>query len=100
MSARHRFADDRGPLRGRLEEIISDRRSPLAELLRREAIGEMIREHSLQNDLSGPLWLLLVLGLWLEQHPDVSFSPRESRVAAPHFVRRQQRQRREAAAVG
>jgi len=89
-----------GPLRERLEEIVSDRRSRLLELLRGEAIGEMMREHSLQTDLSGPLWLLLVLGLWLEQHPDVSFSPRESCVAAPHFVRRQQRQQREAAAVG
>ncbi len=90
-----------GPLRERLEEIVSDRQSRLIELLRGEAIGEMMREHSLRNDLSGPLWLLLVLGLWLEQHPDVSFSPRESRVAAPHFVRRrQQRQRSRAAAVG
>lgn len=84
-----------GPLRARLEEIVSDRRSRLVKLLRGEAIGEMIREHSPQNDRSGPLWLLLVLGLWLEQHPDVTFSSPESCLATPHFLQHQQQHRQQ-----
>lgn len=87
-----------GPLRRRLEELVSERQSPLVELLRGEAIVEMMHEHSPRNDRSGPLWLLLVLGLWLEQHPDVSFTPDESRAAAPHDLKR--RRQREKLAIG
>ncbi len=89
-----------GPLRQRLEEIVSDRQSRLVELFRGESVFSMMREHGPRNDLSGPLWLLLVLGLWLEQHPDVAFAPSEPRAAAPRFVPPQRRRRKQAAAVG
>lgn len=89
-----------GPLRQRLEEIVSDRQSRLVELLRGETIVEMMHEHSLRNDLSGPLWLLLVLGLWLEQHPDVSFAADASRAAAPHYLKRRRQREKQAIGVG
>jgi hypothetical protein len=30
--------------------------------------------HSLKNDRSNILWLLLILGVWLEQNRDVTFT--------------------------
>lgn len=72
-----------GPLRMRLEELVADQNSRLTDLFRADQLRAMMQAHNGQNDLSGPLWLLLVLGLWLEQHSDVSFGDSAPRRAVP-----------------
>jgi asparagine synthase (glutamine-hydrolysing) len=62
------------PTRRRLEEIIREPGSRLGELLDREGMEALLASHSESSDASGSLWLLLVLGLWLEQNRDVSFA--------------------------
>lgn len=61
-------------LRRQLEELIADPSSRLRELFDPAGMRRLLAEHRQGNDVSGPLWLILVLGLWLDQNRDVSFS--------------------------
>lgn len=57
-----------------LEQIVLDPQSRLYQWFKPEAVRAQLQHHSETSDRSGPLWLLLVLGIWLEQNPDISFS--------------------------
>ena len=59
--------------RAMLESVLLDGGSRLRELFEPAAIERNLALHSESFDNSGPLWLLLVLGLWLEANPDVRF---------------------------
>jgi asparagine synthase (glutamine-hydrolysing) len=59
--------------RAMLDSVLLDRASRLRELFDRSAIEMNLALHTEAFDNSGPLWLLLVLGLWLEANPDVGF---------------------------
>ncbi len=56
-----------------LEEIVLDPGSRLYEWFKPESVQAHLQNHSENWDRSGPLWLLLVLGIWLEQNPEVTF---------------------------
>lgn len=57
-----------------LEQIVLDPQSRLYQWFKPESVRAQLQNHSENSDRSGPLWLLLVLGIWLEQNPDVSFA--------------------------
>ena len=57
-----------------LEEVVVQHGSPLHDWLDEAAVGQIVASHSLENDRSNFLWLLLVLGIWLDQNRDVSFA--------------------------
>lgn len=56
-----------------LEQVLSDQKSRLYELFNPDQIQAQVADHDGKRDNSGALWLLLVLGLWLEQNPGVQF---------------------------
>jgi asparagine synthase (glutamine-hydrolysing) len=60
-----------------LEAVVLPQGSPLHTFLNRKTIEQTIASHSLTNDRSNFLWLLLILGIWLDQNRDVSFTPSE-----------------------
>ncbi len=55
------------------EEVLQDRGNRLYEFFKASEIRNQIEIHNEARDNSNVLWLLLVLGLWLGQNPDVSF---------------------------
>jgi asparagine synthase (glutamine-hydrolysing) len=57
-----------------LEEVVLPQNSKLYDWLNRDVVEQLIASHSLQNDRSNMLWLLLILGVWLQQNKDVSFT--------------------------
>ncbi|MBC8144733.1 MAG: asparagine synthase (glutamine-hydrolyzing) [bacterium] len=67
------FAGNRG-FRRMLEAVILDSGSPLHRLFDADELRRQIDRHTDASDNSGQLWLLLVLGIWLDQNPDVRFS--------------------------
>ncbi len=62
------------PPRKLLDAVLLDRGSPLYEFFNPEEIRRQLDVHSKDRDNSNALWLLLVLGIWLGQNPQVSFS--------------------------
>lgn len=63
-----------GAFRQLLERVVLDPDSPLNRIFNASEMRRQIDRHSETFDNSGQLWLLLVLGIWLEQNPDVMFS--------------------------
>lgn len=61
------------PGRELLEQVLLDPKSRLYEWFNPDQIQEQVATHSIKHDNSSPLWLLLVLGLWLEQNSEVQF---------------------------
>jgi asparagine synthase (glutamine-hydrolysing) len=57
-----------------LEEVALQEDSRLFDWLNPVTIQQTLISHSMQNDRSNILWLLLVLGLWLQQNQDVRFT--------------------------
>jgi asparagine synthase (glutamine-hydrolysing) len=55
-------------------QVTADERAPLYQFFKREQVQALIAAHSPEYDNSMALWLLLVLGIWLEQNPEISFS--------------------------
>jgi asparagine synthase (glutamine-hydrolysing) len=62
------------PARKLLDEVLLDRGSRLYEFFNPKEISKQLDVHSADHDNSNALWLLLVLGLWLGQNPQVSFN--------------------------
>jgi asparagine synthase (glutamine-hydrolysing) len=62
------------PARKMLEGVLLDRNSRLTEFFDPKEIRAHLDLHTRERDNSNALWLLLVLGLWLQQNPEVSFS--------------------------
>ena len=62
------------PARRRLEEVLLSPGSRLHAWLNRDCIERHLRAHDGRRDISGALWLLFVLGHWLEQNPEVRFA--------------------------
>lgn len=56
-----------------LQEFMATPNSPLYDILNRTGIESILSEHSRTRDNSAPLWLLLVLAIWLEQNPGITF---------------------------
>jgi asparagine synthase (glutamine-hydrolysing) len=57
-----------------LEEVVLPTNSKLGDLLNQKTVHETVMSHSMTNDRSNFLWLLMILGLWLEQNRDVMFT--------------------------
>jgi len=57
-----------------LEEVVLPKSSGMYDWLNPQIVEQTVASHSLENDRSMFLWLLLVLGLWLEQNRDVTFT--------------------------
>jgi asparagine synthase (glutamine-hydrolysing) len=57
-----------------LEEVLLDRNSRLYEFFKPDEIRRHVEVHAENRDNSNALWVLLVLGLWLGQNPEVDFS--------------------------
>jgi len=53
-------------------EYIDDENNFTFELLNRKKVISMVNEHSIKNDLSRELWLLLVLLVWFENNKEIS----------------------------
>jgi asparagine synthase (glutamine-hydrolysing) len=62
------------PARKLLEEVLLDRGSRLDEFFNPPEIRTQLDLHNEARDNSNALWLLLVLGIWLGQNPQVSFN--------------------------
>ncbi|MDT5156642.1 MAG: hypothetical protein QOH51_999 [Acidobacteriota bacterium] len=62
------------PPRKFLDAVLLDRGSRLHEFFNPKEIRTQLNLHSEGRDNSNALWLLLVLGLWLGQNPQVSFN--------------------------
>jgi len=56
------------------EQFVLDPDSQLHEWFVPTEVARQLRIHDDGSDNSGALWLLLVLGIWLKQNPEVSFS--------------------------
>lgn len=56
-----------------LEEVLLDAGSPLNQCFNPQEVRAQVDAHRAEHDNSDTLWLLLVLGIWLEQNPQVSF---------------------------
>ncbi len=61
------------PARQMLQDVLLNRNSRLYEFFDAQSIRGHLQAHTAQFDNSNALWLLLVLGVWLEQNPEVSF---------------------------
>src|ERR1041385_5300767 len=59
--------------RTRLEDALLSQGSRLHEFFLAEELRHQIEMHSLDFDNSNTLWVLLVLGIWLEQNKEVRF---------------------------
>lgn len=59
--------------RSQLTELLASGSGGLAELFEASEIQRLLERHDERNDHSAPLWLLLVLGHWMSQNPEVSF---------------------------
>lgn len=60
--------------RGLLEEVLLDTGSRLHECFNSEEVRAQLEAHSAERDNSDTLWLLLVLGMWLEQNREINFN--------------------------
>lgn len=56
------------------EEVVLNPSSRLYDWFKPERVRFQLELHSEANDNSGALWLLLVLGIWSEQNPEVQFN--------------------------
>jgi asparagine synthase (glutamine-hydrolysing) len=56
-----------------LEKLLIGQRERISHFFNIERIEILLQKHSLKSDYSGTLWLLLVLGIWFEQNPDITF---------------------------
>ena len=56
------------------EQTVLDPGSRLYDWFKPEQVRAQLDAHGGGRDNSGALWLLLVLGIWLEQNPEVSFN--------------------------
>jgi hypothetical protein len=56
-----------------LEGVLLDPNSRLTEFFDPKEIRAHLAIHTNERDNSNALWLLLVLGLWLQQNSQVSF---------------------------
>jgi asparagine synthase (glutamine-hydrolysing) len=61
------------PQRQWLEEILLKPDSQLHEWFQVEQLKAHLNSHQEHHDNSGLLWLLFVLGMWLEQNPEIQF---------------------------
>ncbi len=59
----------RGSLSGVLRDRILDSSSPIARLVRRDAVTRLIEENAAGKDHGNRLWMLLSLATWLERYP-------------------------------
>ncbi|MBZ5640649.1 MAG: asparagine synthase (glutamine-hydrolyzing) [Acidobacteriia bacterium] len=59
--------------RAMLEDVMNGAGSPLNDWFRVGEIRGMIETHGPEKDRSNALWLLLVLGLWLQQNREIRF---------------------------
>jgi asparagine synthase (glutamine-hydrolysing) len=57
-----------------LEEIVLPANSPLNQFFNATTIQQTVASHSMQDDRSNILWLLLILGIWLDQNRDIQFT--------------------------
>ncbi len=60
--------------RGLLEQVLLDTGSRLHQCFNPEEVRAQIEAHGTENDNSDTLWLLLVLGIWLEQNREINFN--------------------------
>ena len=56
------------------EQIVLDPNAAIYKWFVPESIEAQLRIHDRGSDNSGTLWLFLVLGIWLQQNPEVSFN--------------------------
>jgi asparagine synthase (glutamine-hydrolysing) len=56
-----------------LEIILSNNNSLLYQWFDVRTIQDLFHQHDKKRSQSGILWLLLVLGIWLSQNPDIEF---------------------------
>ncbi len=61
-----------------LDPLLLGQRSPLRQLFRERALRDLHEAHARGENQSGRVWLMLVLGLWMQQNPDVTFASREA----------------------
>jgi len=61
------------PARIMLDNVLLDQSSRLSEFFDPKEIRAHLAVHEKDRDNSNALWVLLVLGLWLEQNPQVNF---------------------------
>ena len=61
-------------MRALLKGVLLDEASPLRRLFRPDALRRDLMRHGLACDNSGRVWLLLMLGLWMDANSDVRFS--------------------------
>jgi len=57
-----------------LEKLLIEQRERLSQFFNTERIDLLLQKHSLKSDNSGTLWLILVLCIWFEQNPRISFN--------------------------
>lgn len=62
------------PARAMLENVLLDPNSRLKEFFNPKEIRAHLDAHRTNHDNSNALWVLLVLGIWLEQNSQVSFT--------------------------
>lgn len=58
-----------------LESVMLDKRSPLRKLFQPTALESLYASHRRGDNQSGRMWLLLALGTWMGQNPDIEFAP-------------------------
>jgi asparagine synthase (glutamine-hydrolysing) len=56
-----------------LENILSDNNSQLYKWFDKKIIQDILYDYDKKKSQPGVLWLLLVLGIWLDQNPDIEF---------------------------
>ncbi|PYS84880.1 MAG: asparagine synthase (glutamine-hydrolyzing) [Acidobacteria bacterium] len=56
------------------DQVTVDESAPLYQFFKRDQVQALMDVHSPKHDNSGALWLLLVMGIWLGQNPEISFS--------------------------
>ena len=66
--------DRQSTLRTLVDDVVLDPRAQIYNFLDRQGVQRLVSSHTTSNNQAGRIWLLLMLGLWMDSHRDIEFS--------------------------
>jgi asparagine synthetase B (glutamine-hydrolysing) len=88
MPTTHWF-EKQSAMRRLIDDMVIDPRAPINRFFDPAGVQALVSSHGPQNNQAGRIWLLMMLGVWLDGHRDINFTdasgqtPAISRSTAP-----------------